>query len=115
MVVLQGDLHRWREAVLPEVYARRLECSISPLLRRGDEDLGPRLELALVARHVGDDRGSRRKDDLLFAILVLDRQHVAIDAADDLLDICVGHGALGTQVPRTMPLAGSAHRFGKDM
>src|SRR5436190_17829847 len=63
----------WRsEAVSAVVHARRLQRAIRELLRCPDENFRSRLELALVARRVGDNGRIGRNDQLLLALLVFD-------------------------------------------
>jgi hypothetical protein len=61
--------------------------------------LAPGLELALVARHIDDDRRVGGHHNLLLSVLVLERQDLAVARSHDLLDIAVGHGAGRLQVP----------------
>ena len=64
----------------PTVMAGGFERAVGLLGGAGDEDLGAGLELVLAAGRVGHDRGLGRDDDLLLAVLVLDRDHLAVDA-----------------------------------
>src|SRR5579871_979257 len=108
-------LHRRLQSILAVGDARRRPGSVGALLGRADEDLDARLEVSLVADHVGDDLGLRRHHDLLLAVLVLGVQHRAIDAGNRLLDIGVGHLGVGPEIPIVVPLAGPAHRFREDV
>src|SRR6516165_3917447 len=65
--------HRRCKAILAVVHARRLKCAIRQLFRGNDENLDPRLQVSLVAGHEGDNRDTRRDDDLLLTVLVFDR------------------------------------------
>src|SRR5271167_4251707 len=51
--------HRRRQSVLAVGNTRGLHRAISVLLAGADENLGARLEIALVAHDVGHDRGFR--------------------------------------------------------
>jgi len=80
-----------------------------------DEDFCPRLEIGLVSRHVGDNGRIGGNKDFLFPVLVLQRQRWAVNRRDDLLNVRIGHRALGSKVPWLMSFAGSPHRFRKDV
>src|ERR1700692_1131705 len=71
------------------------------------------LELALVAGDIGADHGIRADADLLHAVLVFDRENLAVDAGHDGIDGAVRHGRAGA-IPRPEAFAGAALRFGKD-
>src|ERR1700730_3266594 len=86
----QRPSHRPHDSLMADRGGRSLERAIVLLGSRVDEDLGAGLELALVARNIGHDHGLRRHDDLLLAVLVLERDHVAVDALDHLR-----HGGVG--------------------
>src|SRR5262249_34371528 len=88
------------------------ERAVVLLVGGSDEDLRARLELALVTGDVGHDHRLRHDHDLLFPLLVLERDFVALHPFHHLRDGGVGHGAVGHQIPRPMTLAGAAHRLG---
>jgi hypothetical protein len=56
-------------ALTPEQPVQRLQAAVRLLFRRGNEDLRAGLDLAFVARDISDDRGLRRDDDFVLAIL----------------------------------------------
>src|SRR5262249_30711780 len=85
-----------------------LQRSVRLLLCGEDEDLDPRLEVALVAWLGSNDRRVRRNDDFLLLVLVLHSQHLAVDPGDCLRDRGIRHRALRPRIPRPVPLAGSA-------
>src|SRR5262245_7516292 len=70
----------WRgDAIATDRDGRGFESAVLLLGGAGDENLGAGLELVLAAGHIGHDLGLRRDDDLLLAVLVLERDHVAVD------------------------------------
>jgi hypothetical protein len=79
------------------------------LFGREDEDLCSRLEIGLVSRHVGYNGCIGGNKDFLFPVLVLQRQRRAVNRRDNLLNVRIGHGALGSKVPWVMSFAGSPH------
>src|SRR6266571_3595875 len=85
--VSEPPSHWRREPVLAIIDARRLQAAVRLLFRRGDEDLCSGLDLAFVARDIGDDRGLRRNHDFVVAILVFHGQRLSIDAGHGLFDI----------------------------
>src|SRR5215472_4330703 len=109
------NLHGRRDAVAANRDGGGFERAVVLLVGGGDEDLRAGLELALVTGDVGHDHRLRRDDDLLFSLLVLERDLVALHTFHHLRDGGVGHGAVGHQVPRPVTLAGTAHRLGEDM
>src|SRR5215468_4819076 len=106
--------HRRRE-VAADVDRRREQRAVGLGLRGEDDDLRARLDLGLVARRISHDRRRRRNENLLLAVLVLDRDRLPIDAGHDGVDRGVGHGAPGLQVPLAEAFAGAALRFAEDM
>src|SRR6516225_3760777 len=78
--------------------ARRQQCPVSLLLGGADKDLGAGLDVFALAHLVGYHDGLRRHHELFLAVLVLDQQQRTIDAGHSLLDIAIGHLALGQQV-----------------
>src|SRR5476651_1916531 len=74
--------HRRRQSVLAVGNARGLHRAVSGLFAGADENLGTRLEIALVAHDVGHDRGFGGHKQLLLAILVFDGQRRSLDAID---------------------------------
>src|SRR5262245_48047012 len=109
------DLHGRRDAVAADRNRGRLERAVVLLVGGGDEDLRAGLEFALVTGDVSHDHRLRHDHDLLFSLLVLERDLVALHPFHHLRDGGVGHGAVGHQVPRPMTLAGAAHRLGEDV
>src|SRR6516225_7973952 len=107
--------HGRRDAVAADRDGGSFERAVVLLVGGSDEDLRAGLELALVTGDVGHDHRVRREDDLLFSLLVLERDLVALHTFYHLRDGGVGHGAVGHQVPRPVTLAGAAHRLGEDM
>src|SRR6266446_29173 len=107
--------HGRRDAIAADRDGGGFERAVVLLVGGGDEDLRAGLELALVTGDVGHDHRLRHDDDLLFSLLVLERDLVALHPFHHLRDGGVGHGAVGHQVPRPMTLAGAAHRLGEDM
>ncbi len=87
------------------------ERAVRLLLRAQNCDMRAGLQLALVADRIGEDDSLRRHHDLLLAALILDREHLTVDAGDGLIDRAVGHGAVRPRTPRPEALAYSAlHR-----
>jgi len=78
-----AHLHRRDYAIAADPPGAALQSAIG-LLDRDDEDLGARLDVALIARHVSHDRRIGGNGDLLFSVLVFQRQRPTIDA----LTIC---------------------------
>src|SRR5215831_1673924 len=85
---------------------RHVERSVGQLRRTSNEDLQARLEVCLAAGDRGGDDGLRRHRDLLHVglvgrNLVLDREHLAVNAGDRGLRCAVGHegGRAGRKVP----------------
>src|SRR6516164_7899334 len=107
--------HGRRDAVAADRDGGGFERAVILLVGGSDEDLRAGLELALVTGDVGHDHRLRRDHDLLFSLLVLERDLVALHTLHHLRDGGVGHGAVGHQVPRPMTLASAAHRLGEDM
>src|SRR5215510_8891195 len=107
--------HGRRDAVAADRNRGRLERAVVLLVGGGDEDLRAGLEFALVTGDVSHDHSLRHDHDLLFSLLVLERDLVALHPFHHLRDGGVGHGAVGHQVPRPMTLAGAAHRLGEDV
>src|SRR5262249_31753598 len=105
--------HGRRDAVAADRNGGGFEGAVVLLVGGSDEDLRAGLELALVTGDVGHDHRLRRDDDLLFSLLVLERDLVALHTFYHLRDGGVGHGAVGRQVPRPVALAGAAHRLGE--
>src|SRR5215470_6319937 len=106
--------HRRRYTIPTDPPRAALQRSIG-LFGGQDEDLCSRLEIGLVARHVGDNGRIGGNKDFLFPVLVLQRQRRAVNGRDDLLNVRIGHRALRSKVPWVMSFAGSPHRFGKDV
>src|SRR5690242_6971805 len=106
--------HRRRDPVAADPPGAALERSVR-LFHPDDEDLRTRLDVTFVTRDVRYDWRIGGDGDLLFSVFVFQRQRSALDRADDLLDIGIGHCALRLQIPRVMALAGAAHRFRKDV
>src|SRR5262249_56739134 len=67
-----------------------------------DEDFCSRLEIGLVARHVGDNGRIGGDKDFLFPVLVLQRQRRGVNRRDDLFDGPLWHRALRSEVPWVM-------------
>src|SRR5262245_24378520 len=107
--------HGRRNAVAADRDGGGFERAVILLVGGSDEDLRAGLELGLVTGDVGHNHRLRRDDDLLFSLLVLERDLVALHTLHDLRDGGVGHGAVGHQVPRPMTLASAAHRLWEDM
>src|SRR6266436_730070 len=107
--------HGRRDAVAADRDGGGFERAVILLVGGSDEDLRAGLELALVTGDVGHDHRLRHDDDLLFSLLVLERDLVALHTLHHLRDGGVGHGAVGHQVPRPMTLASASHRLGEDM
>src|SRR5262245_61295078 len=107
--------HGRRDAVAADRNRGRLERAVVLLVGGSDEDLRAGLEFALVTGDVGHDHRLWHDDDLLFSLLVLECDLVALHPFHHLRDGGVGHGAVGHQVPRPMTLASAAHRLGEDM
>src|SRR6516162_4879622 len=107
--------HGRRDAVAADRDGGGFERAVVLLVGGSDEDLRAGLDLVLVTGDVGHDHRLRRDDDLLFSLLVLERDLVALHTFHHLRDGGVGHGAVGHQVPRPVTLAGAAHRLGEDM
>src|SRR5262252_2321341 len=107
--------HGRRNAVAADRDGGGFERAVVLLVGGSDEDLRAGLELALVTGDVGHDHRLRHNDDLLFPLLVLERDLVALHPFHHLRDGGVGHGAVGHQVPRPVTLAGAAHRLGEDV
>src|SRR5262249_3822254 len=61
--------HRRGDAA-PDVDRGRLQRAVRLLGRAEDDDVRAGLELGLLARRIGDDRGARRHDHLLLAFAV---------------------------------------------
>src|SRR5262249_40520688 len=114
-ILVMAASHRRGEAVAADRDGGGFEGAVVLLGGAGDEDLGSGLELVLIAGDIGDDHRLGRDDDLLFPVLVLERDLVAVHALHHLRHGGVGHGAVGHQIPRPKALAGAAQRLGKDM
>src|SRR6266704_4306337 len=69
-------------AVAADVDAACLQRAVRLLGCREHGEPRARLEIALAADLVTDDRRVRRNDDLLLAVLVFDHQRRAIDAGN---------------------------------
>src|SRR5262245_55390433 len=93
-------LHGRRDAVAPD--GDGFERAVVLLVGGSDEDLRAGLEFALVTGDVSHDHRLRHDHDLLFSLLVLERDLVALHPFHHLRDGGVGHGAVGHQVPRPM-------------
>src|SRR3954447_20269438 len=106
--------HRWRHAA-SDIDRRRLEGAVRLLGGPHDDDLRTRLDLALLARRIGDDRRLGRDDDLFLSILVFDHDLLAIHAGHRGINGGIRHRAARTQVPGTMTLASAAHAFEEDV
>src|SRR5215470_19251316 len=107
--------HRRGDAIAANRDRRGLERAVFLLVGAGDEDLGAGLELVLAAGDVGHDHGLGHDHDLLFPVLVLERDLVTMDALHHGRHGGVGHGAVGLQIPWPEAFAGAAHRLGKDV
>src|SRR6266481_1868629 len=100
-------------AVAADIDPFGLERAVRLLRRADDIDIGARLELVLAADHIGADHGLGADDDLLLAVLVLDHDHLAVDARHGGVDRGIGHGGV-RPIPGPMTLAGATLRLGKD-
>src|SRR5262249_53597564 len=72
--------HRRRDAVAAHIDGGRFERAVLLLVGGADEDLGAWFELALVAGNERHDHRLGHDDDLLVAILVFERDFVALHA-----------------------------------
>src|SRR5215813_7310471 len=101
------------DAVAADIDPFGLERAVR-LLRRADNiDIGARLELVLAADHISADHGVGADDDLLLAVLVLDHDHLAVDARHRGVHRGIGHGGV-RPIPGPMTLAGATLRLGED-
>src|SRR5215831_10316087 len=107
--------HGRRDAVAADRDGGGFQRAVVLLVGGSDEDLRAGLEFALVPGDVSHDHRLRHDHDLLFSLLVLERDLVALHPFHHLRDGGVGHGAVGRQVPRPMTLAGAAHRLREDV
>src|ERR1043166_348179 len=101
------------EVAAADVDAFRLERAAGCRLGGRDVDVGAGLQIAAGAVQSQQDDGVRHDQDLLLAVLVLDDQHLTVDALHRGIDGGVGHGGAGL-VPRAVPFAGAALRFRED-
>src|SRR4029078_9455048 len=87
--------HRRRDAIPADRDRGGIERAVVLLVCGADEDLGSRLELALVAGNVGDYHRLGYDHDLLLSLLVLEGDLVPVHTFDRLRYGGVGHGAVG--------------------
>src|ERR1700730_9316064 len=102
------------EVAAADIDARGGVRAVRTLVRRRNRDVGARLELALVADHIVDDRRIGPDDDLLLAVLVLEHHDLAVHARHRGVDGRVRHRGVGP-VPRPKALADAALRLGEDI
>src|SRR6516165_1825380 len=114
-ILLMAASHRRGEAAAADRDRGGFERAVVLFGGAGDEDLGAGLELVLAAGDVGHDHRVGRDDDLLFPLLVLERDLVAAHAFHHLCHGGVGHGAVGHQVPRPEAFTDAAQRLGEDV
>lgn len=69
------------------------------LLDRSDEDFCARLEIVIVASHVSNNWRVGGDKDFLFSVLVFQCQRLSINRGDNLINVRVGHCALGAKIP----------------
>src|SRR5262249_20871750 len=106
--------HRRRD-VAPVSDRRHFDRAIGFLDRVVEEEPDARLELIFGAIDIADDDRLRRHDHLLLAVLVLERDHLTVNAGDRGVDRGIRHRTAGLQIPRPEPLAGAALRVAEDM
>src|SRR5919197_389852 len=103
----------WHNTVAADIDPGRFERAVRLLGRGDDIDVGARLELVLAADDISADHGIRTDDDLLLAVLVLDHDHLTVDARHRRVHRRIGHGGV-RPIPGPVTLAGAAHRLGED-
>src|ERR1700730_2444858 len=102
------------EVAAADIDARGGVRAVRTLVRRRNRDVGARLELALVADHIVDDRRIGSDDDLLLAVLVLEHDDLAVHAGDRGVDRRIGRRGVGP-VPGPESLADAALRLGENV
>src|SRR5580693_6703253 len=100
---------RFCTRLAPRLHWRRYSISANPpratlqrsirLLDRSDEDFRARLEIVIVAPHVSNNWRVGGDKDFLFSVLIFQRQRLSINRGDNLIDVRVGHCALGPKIP----------------
>ena len=58
-----------------------------------------RLEIVIVAPHISNNWRVGGDKDSLFSVLVFQRQRLSINRRDNLINVRVGHCALGPKIP----------------
>src|SRR5690242_15929854 len=102
------------DAAAADIDAVGFPGAVELALRAQDRDLGADFQLAARADRVSEEARAGRNDDALLAVLVLDRDHLPVDAGDRLGDGGVGHRAFRRAVPRPEALAEAALALGED-
>ena len=95
--------NRWRH-IAADVQRLRQHGAVGLLVPTENDDPSSDLEVRFLARRSSSDHRLRRHYDFLLAILVFHRKRLAILGSHHALHISVGHGAVRSCIPRTVPI-----------